>query len=139
MSWRGHFVLDSFALLSFLEGEAGQTDVQELFAAAQAGNASLWMSVINYGEVVYITERERGLVAAHRAIAIMDNLPIAIVDADRSLTLEAAHFKARYRMSYADTFAAALAARKAASVVTGDPEFEHIQDEIPICWVEGSP
>lgn len=38
-------------------------------------------------------------------------------------------------MSYADCFAAALARKRQAELVTGDPEFREVEDEIKVVWI----
>jgi ribonuclease VapC len=131
----GRYVLDSFAVLAYLEDEAGADRVNAVLEAARQGLASVWMSIINYGEVVYITEREQGLFAAQRAIAAIDQLPVTVVDADRKLTLSAAKVKAHYSISYADSFAVALGQVRLATVLTGDPEFRKVENLISIDWL----
>jgi len=131
----GRYVLDSFALLAYLEDEAGAGRVHAVLAVAQQGLVSVWMSIVNYGEVVYITEREQGLFAAQRAIAAMDQLPMSLVDADRKLTLSAARVKAHHGISYADAFAVAVAQAKRATVLTGDPEFRKVEALVATDWL----
>jgi ribonuclease VapC len=131
----GHYVLDSFAVLAYLEDEAGAGRVNAILVAARQGEASVWMSIVNYGEVIYITEREQGLFAAQRTIAAMDQLPMSVVDADRKLTLSAAKVKAHHSISYADAFAVALAQVKQAAVLTGDPEFRKAEALVAIDWL----
>ena len=62
-------------------------------------------------------------------------LAIEVVEADRSLTLEAAHLKAHRPLSYADAFVVALALQKGAEIVTGDPEFRQVEEQISIRWL----
>lgn len=131
----GRYVLDSFAVLAYLEDEAGADQVNALLEAARQGQASIWMSIINYGEVVYITEREQGLFAAQRVIAAMDQLPMSVVDADRKLTLSAARVKAHHGISYADAFVVALSQAKQAKALTGDPEFRKVETLVAIDWL----
>ena len=61
---------------------------------------------------------------------------IELVDADKTLTILAARFKAKYPIAYADCFAAALAFQRKAVVVTGDPEFQKLSGSISIEWIE---
>ncbi len=132
------FVLDSYALLAFFEGEKkGQETVKQLLEKAFEGRYQLFMSVVNLGEVLYITERERGLPKVHEVLARIDELPIWIVDADRAYTLAAAHLKAKWPIAYADCFAVALANLQDATVVTGDPELKHLEaaSVVPIAWL----
>jgi ribonuclease VapC len=51
------------------------------------------------------------------------------------LTYEAAKLKGRYRIAYADCFAAALSAKLKAAVITGDPEFNKLENEVSIHWI----
>ena len=53
-----------------------------------------------------------------------------------ALTGTAADFKARFKISLADAFAAALAREKKAELVTGDPEFKPFWKEIKINWLK---
>ena len=46
----------------------------------------------------------------------------------------AADFKARYKLSLAAAFAAALAKEHKAELVTSDPEFKEFAKEIKIVW-----
>jgi predicted nucleic acid-binding protein len=96
---------------------------------------SVWMSIINLGEVVYIIEREQGLLATRKALAAIEQLPIALIDVNPSLTLAAAHIKAQFPLAYADTFAVALGQQENARVVTGDPEFKAVESLVAIEWL----
>jgi ribonuclease VapC len=127
--------LDSFALLAYLQTEPGGPRVKAVLAQAEKKQAEVYSSIINYGEAVYITEREQGLPAAHKLIAAVDQLPITIVEADRRLAFAAAHLKAHYPISYADTFVVALAQQKQAVLLTGDPEFRKVEHLVTIEWL----
>jgi ribonuclease VapC len=129
------YVLDSFALLAYLQTEPGGPRVKAVLAQAEKKQAEVYLSIINYGEAVYITEREQGLPAAHKLIAAVDQLPITIVEADRRLAFAAAHLKAHYPISYADTFVVALAQQKQAVLLTGDPEFRKVEHLVTIEWL----
>lgn len=86
-----------------------------------------WMSVINVGEVYYQTLRAEG---EDNALAAMETLwqqAVEFVDAGYELTMNAARIKAQFPLSYADCFAAALAQRMRARLVTGDPEFRRLE------------
>jgi PIN domain nuclease of toxin-antitoxin system len=129
------YVLDSYALLAHFEDEAGGEQVRKILKAAQAGKTKLFLSVINLGEVYYNTLRERGLEQADEVRFIVEQLPIAIVDADTDMTIEAARLKGVHAVAYADCFAAALGARKKAKVVTGDPEFKKFGTDVAVEWI----
>src|SRR4029434_1590451 len=79
------YVLDSFAVLSYLENESSASFVRDLFRQARQRAIALWLSLLNCEEVLYIVERGRALQAAHRPIGIIDQLPISIADVDRHM------------------------------------------------------
>lgn len=129
------YVLDSYAVLALLQREAGGRAVLEVLREAATGRAEVSMSVINVGQVLYLTERRRGAEAAGAAMAIIEQLPIRIVDTDKVWTLRAARVKAIYPVSFADAFAVALAREIGAAVVTGDPEFEAVRELVLVRWI----
>lgn len=129
------YVLDSFAVLAYLEGESAAGRVRDLLTQAQGGAVRLLLCLVNYGEVVYIIERERGLPPAQRVIGLLDQLPITVVVADLALTLAAAHVKALYPIAYADAYAVALAQIHHATLLTGDPAFQAVAGLIAIQWL----
>jgi len=132
---RARYVLDSYALLAYLKDEQGAEEVQRLLAEAERGPAQTLMSVVNLGEVLYITERHRGLEEAQRIAGLIEQLPIEVIDVGRGLTFRAAHVKANQPISYADAFAVALAQEVGATVVTGDPEFARVEHLVPVQWI----
>ena len=128
-------VLDSFALLAYLNAEAGRERVVALLTAAQAGQVRALLCTINLGEILYTVERRFGLIPAQRVQALLESLPIQQVEAARDLVLDAAHIKALHPISYADAFVVALALRENAAILTGDPEFESVQALVEVEWL----
>ena len=129
-------VLDSWAIMTYLEDEPSAEKVADIIADANEEGTPLLMTIVNLGEVWYIIARETSESDAERSIAEIKQLGIEIVEADWSLTREAAGFKAKHRMSYADGFAAALAKQKKALLVTGDKEFAQVENDIQILWLK---
>jgi ribonuclease VapC len=128
-------VLDSYAILAYFEKEEGWNTVAQLLADAAADRCALCGCVVNWGEVLYITERVYGADKAEEVEAILADLPIEWVDADRTLTREAARFKVDGGLAYADCFAAALARQTDGEVVTDDPELENVSDRVDVRWL----
>jgi predicted nucleic acid-binding protein len=97
----------------------------------------VYLSLINLGEALYITERERGLVEARRVLGAVDQLPLEILEVSRATVLAAAHIKARFSISYADAFAVVAAQDHGGVVLTGDPEFERLADAgvVAVAWL----
>jgi len=130
------FVLDSWAILVYLEDEPAGIKVADLIADARECGDSLLMTVVNIGEVWYILGRETSEAAAERSITELKELGIEFVEVDWKLAREAAAFKSKYRMSFADCFAAALAKERKATLVTGDPEFKQVERIIQLHLLE---
>ncbi len=128
----GSYVLDSFALLAYFEGEAGMARVRQVLEGASSGRWTVYLSVINLGEIVYIVERERGLARAQETLGLIDQLPVEVLPASREAVLAASHIKARYPIAYADAFAVAAARDRDAVVLTGDPEFDAVKEVVQV-------
>jgi len=129
-------VLDSYSLIAYLENEDVAERMIEVIQVARNGGKPLLLSVVNWGEVYYITLREAGRERVETVVHLISTLPIQVVPADLELTRQAAEFKASKRMSYGDCFAAALAKLRKAELVTGDEEFKQVGDEVKILWIQ---
>jgi predicted nucleic acid-binding protein len=124
-----HIVFDSYALIALFFGEKGSKTVRDLLVQISKEKLSGSIAVVNVGEVFYMISRKSNTVKADKAISAILEFPIAIVNADLNLTLKAASLKARYRLSYADAFAAALSISGEATLITGDTEFNNLKKE----------
>ena len=129
-------VLDSFSLIAYLEGEDGADQMVEVFRIARDSGRALLLSVVNWGEVYYITLREAGREQADQAAHIISTMPIQLVPVDLELAKLAAEFKASKKMSYADCFTAALSKMRRAELVTGDKDFEQVEGEVKVLWIQ---
>ena len=135
MKHRKTIVLDSWAIMAYLEDEPSGEKIADTIADAKEDGRLLLMSVINIGEVWYSLARRRSTADADQALRWIGEIGIEFVDADIELTRIAARFKARGGISYADCFAAALAKQQKATLVTGDREFEQLKNDISISWL----
>lgn len=128
-------VLDSWALLCYLEQEPGFEKMIELFEKAVESSRPLLMCIVNWGEVYYQVARRFGEQKAQEIEQLIETLPITLVEANKDLTREAARIKTTKRMAYADCFAVALARLRKAELYTGDPEFKAVEKDIKIVWL----
>ena len=128
-------VLDSWAVLAYLEDEKSGQAVAELLSEAGEHGTPVLMSVVNAGEVWYILAREVSETEADKAIHELRQLGIEFMAVEWELARVAGSFKAGYRMSFADCFAAALAKSHKAELVTGDKEFRQVESEVQVRWV----
>jgi ribonuclease VapC len=125
------YVLDAWALLALLQGEEpAAARVRELLLAGGEQKARLLVSMINLGEVYYRIGKRGGRAVAAETLAKIRRLPLTVVSASDEMIIAAADFKMEYAISYADAFAAALADRTGATLVSGDPDFDQLQGRI---------
>jgi predicted nucleic acid-binding protein len=129
------YVLDSYAMISFLQREEGFETVKKAMEKSIQKGIKLLMTTVNWGEVYYIIKREEGERVAEAMAEIMDTLPVELLSADRELAKQAAGLKSCKKMSYADCFAAAAAMINKATLITGDEEFKEVEKEISIEWI----
>ena len=128
-------VFDSWAILAYVQAEPGGAQVKSLLLETTEVRRPLWISTINLGEVWYLLARRNSRDYATRQIAEMAQIGLERIDVDWPMVLQAADYKSRHRISYADAFAAALAKQRNAELVTGDPEFRPLESEIQIHWL----
>jgi ribonuclease VapC len=129
-------VLDSFALIAYFRDEPGAQEVENLLVTAAKKDSPLHMSDVNYAEVKYSILKKNGKAAWVEAEKILTGLPIEFHSTTRALADAAADFKSRFKLSLADAFALALAKDRKAEIVTGDPEFKPLEQEIKIAWLK---
>ena len=123
-------VFDSYALIAFFRQEPGYELVKELLVKIAADEAEGYITTINIGEVYYMICRKSNQKNAEVALDALLKFPLQIIEADLKLSLEAARLKAKYALSYADAFAAAITIQKKAILITGDDEFENLKNEV---------
>ena len=134
----GSFVLDSYALIGYLENESFSDRVQRVLNKAKSGATRIYLHAIHLGEVYYIVLREQGQNLADLAYSRIKAFPVELIDyIDEQLLLTAATLKANHPISYADSFAAAMAIIKKSSLLTGDPEFNSLEKQgiIKVEWL----
>jgi predicted nucleic acid-binding protein len=128
-------VVDSWAMIAWLLDQGAASKVEAIFQDADDGKLQLLMSWINVGEVYYIAAKRYGREKAERFLLRLPSLPIRVVLPDETDIIEAARLKGSHRLAYADAFAAALALREGAAVITGDPELGALKDVLDVDWI----
>ena len=110
MPERNSIVLDSFALIGYLENQMFSSRVEKILKQAREGKSLIYLHAIHLGEVYYLTLREQGQDLADLAYARIRAFPLTYIEIiDEELLRTAAKLKAKYPVSYADAFAAAIA------------------------------
>jgi len=129
-------VLDSFALIAYFRDEVGADTMEDMLVSAGKKDNPLFMTDVNYAEVKYSILKKDGAASWAEAAKVLEGLPIDFLSTSRPLADAAADFKARFKLSLADAFAAALAKEKRAELVTADLEFKPLEKEIKILWLK---
>jgi len=120
------FVLDTSALLTFIEKEDGAERVRDVLLKQTI--IIPWLSIL---ETVYISQRELGEEEALTRYALLKKLNAKIIwDADEALLLNAARIKSTHSLSLADSVIAAITTQHNAILLHKDPEYEPLQDVI---------
>jgi predicted nucleic acid-binding protein len=128
-------VLDASALLAMFFGEPGMEKMRDLFHKAAEADRPVFISAVNWAEVLYRMERQQGKAGWETARQFESTTPLETVPVDRELAEAAAHLKNEHGLGLADAFAATLAKNKKAELVTADTEFKALEKEIKINWL----
>jgi len=130
-------LLDSFAMIAYLNKEKGFEEVREAMSEAQKSGDPVLMNEINLGEVYYILFLKRAPEKADYFIeTILASLPILTISNGFDDVINAAKIKAEHPISFADCFAIDTARKYNAVIMTGDPEFKKIDQLVEIEWLD---
>ncbi|MDD5100375.1 MAG: PIN domain-containing protein [Syntrophales bacterium] len=125
---RGPYLLDTSALLTFIEDEPGSDRVEKVLR--DAAILLPWPVLL---ETYYITLQEKGRAEADRRYALLRQLRAEILWAmDEPILLTAARLKAEHHVSLADAVVAAFAIRNNAVLIHKDPEFDALAGLLPM-------
>jgi predicted nucleic acid-binding protein len=132
------FILDACALLAVLAMEKGAENIRNLFQKTVDRQALLIMNKFNFLEVYYKIYRAYGKIEADNLLKIMEQMPITIKDTlTNEIFKEAGRLKSKYKLSLADSIAAAESIVSKGSLVTADHhEIESVEaaEKINVTW-----
>ncbi|MEI6728561.1 MAG: type II toxin-antitoxin system VapC family toxin [bacterium] len=129
------YILDSNALLCFFQKENSWQIVANLFKDHLKGRIELLMSIINFGEFLYILKTRASKVEYQKVTAQFDLLNITMIETDLPQVLQAVEYKSLGGIAYPDCFVLALSKKFKATVVTGDKEFKKFSTDFEIEWL----
>jgi len=127
---RKRYVLDTTAIFSYIEEEAGSDTVEDLLICATKGEIDIYIAFITLTEIFYISLQEQGEKEARQRIELVRSLSVKIEESCDELNMTAGRLKAHQRISLADSYIAALSQLRDAILVHKDPEFEHVAPAI---------
>ena len=131
-------VLDASAVLAMLFGQPGMEQMRELFHKASEADRPVFISAVNWAEVLYRVERKQGKGGLDTARQFEHTTTLETVPVDREMAEAAAALKTKHGLGLADAFAAALAVQKKAELLTADTEFKSVEKELRIIWLTKS-
>lgn len=127
---RDGYVLDTSAILTYIEDEEGSDFVENLLIRAEADEIDIYLAFISLIEVFYITAQEKGDEETIKRIELLKSLKIKIEESNEDLNLEAGRLKAKNNISLADAYIAALSRKTDGVLVHKDPEFEAVSPSL---------
>lgn len=127
------YVLDSSAILRYLDGEAGADRVAEIIASHLDGRCEAVMSAVHWGEVAGHTCKVRGSQAMDLVVSRLSAFGLQVVAADADRAVGAALIKLKRRIPYVGAFGVELAAGTPEGVfVTADFDFKPANADVKI-------
>ena len=119
------YVLDSSAILRYLDDEAGAARVAEIIKSHLAGRHHAMMAAPHWGEVAGITCKAHGRDAMELVLSRLSAFGFEVVPADAERAVRAALIKLKRHIPYVDAFGVQLAAEARDRVfVTADRDFK---------------
>ncbi len=103
------FILDSSALIRYLDKEAGGDRVMAILKACVEGQAQLQISALQWGEVAGNLRKRFGALEEERILSSLLPMEAEVVPATADRAARAAALRVDHKISYADAFAADLA------------------------------
>ena len=129
------YVFDASALLVLLDDRPSARRIKQLIEEATQLKTTIMASVVNLGEVFYISWQRYGERSARDTLDDLSHLPIKILAVDSAQALKAAELRALHHVPYVDCLAAALSSIHQATLVTSDHDFERLGRHFPILWL----
>ncbi len=123
------FLLDTSALLTLRDDEAGASQVADLLYAAQKEKTNCFSCFITLMEVFYRVWKDESEKEGRLAYEQCKSLPLEWIHESKPLLEKAAEIKATNRLSVADAWIVGSALLTDAVLVHKDPEFETLNCE----------
>jgi PIN domain nuclease of toxin-antitoxin system len=123
------FVLDSSAVLRYIDNEAGANRVNAMFKACVNRQAEARISAVQWGEIAGRLRKRLGAPTQERVLDSLIPLEIEIVPATAERAVQAAVLRMDRGIPYADAFALNLAMESPNHMlVTADYDFQPVAD-----------
>jgi predicted nucleic acid-binding protein len=123
------FVLDSSAVIRFIDHEAGAERVKAILQMGSRGSSETRISAIQWGEIAGVMRKRLGAQEQERVLQRLLQIDLRVVPASAERAVRAAEFRIDRKIAYADAFAVELALDSPDHVlVTADYDFKAVAD-----------
>jgi len=123
------FVLDSSAVIRFIDHEAGAERVKAVIQMGSRGSAEVQISALQWGEIAGVMRKRLGTLEQARVLQRLLDVDLQIVPASAECAVRAAELRIDRKLPYADAFALDLAMDSPDHVlVTADYDFKTVAD-----------
>ena len=127
------YILDSSAILRYLDDEPGAVRVSEIIKSHLGGRCTAVISALHWGEVAGISCKAHGKQAMELALSRLHAFGLEVVPADADRAIRASLVKLKRGISYVDAFGVELAADSADRVfVTADFDVKPASRDVAI-------
>jgi predicted nucleic acid-binding protein len=127
------YVLDSSAILRYLDDEPGAARISEIIKAHLAGHCAAMVCALHWGEVAGITCKVHGRQAMDLMLSRLAAFGLEVVAVDGDAAVRASLVKLKRDIPYVDAFGVDLTAESADRVfVTADFDFKPASRDVAI-------
>lgn len=127
------FVLDSSAILRYLDNEAGSARVSEIIKSHLSGRCEVLISALHWGEIAGIVAKSHGNQAKELVISRLSAFGFQIVPVDAERAVRASSIKLKRAIPYVDAFGIELTADSPDRIfVTADLDFKPASRDVKI-------
>src|ERR1700722_17610127 len=127
------YVLDSSAILRYLDDEAGAARVSEIIKSHLAGRCEVVVSALHWGEVAGITCKLHDRPAMELVLERLSSFGLLIIAADADRAVQSSLIKLKRNIPYVAAFGIELASDSKDQVfVTADFDFKRASRDVTI-------
>jgi PIN domain nuclease of toxin-antitoxin system len=123
------FILDSSAVLRYIDDEAGAEAIEKIFISCVQGQCEMRISALQWGEIAGRLRKRLGPGAAIRVLGSLMPNELEIVPATGDRAVRASALRLERKIHYVDGFALDLAMDSPEHIlVTADHDFKAVAD-----------
>jgi PIN domain nuclease of toxin-antitoxin system len=127
------YVLDSSAVLRYLDGEAGADRISEIIEARLSGACDAVICALHWGEIAGLVCRRHGVTTMEKVLSRLNSLGVVATTVDGDRAVRAALIKMKRAIPYVDAFGIELTGDPVDRIfVTADYDFKPASRDVKI-------